>query len=113
VDDEALVLQGLQRMLRPWRNEWEMEFVDSGARALERMAQAPFDVVVSDMRMPGMSGAELLGEVMKRHPKTIRLILSGHADQQAILNCIGSTHQYLSKPCEPEMLKAAVMRAAD
>ncbi len=111
VDDEALVLQGLQRMLRPMRNEWEMEFVTSGAAALERMCQTPFDVVVADMRMPGMNGAELLNEVMKRHPQTVRLILSGHADEELILKCVGITHQYLSKPCDPEALKAAVNRA--
>ncbi len=113
VDDEALVLQGLQRMLRPMRGEWEMAFVESGPKALELLSQSPMDVVVSDMRMPGMTGADLLGEVMKRHPKTVRLILSGHADQDLILKCVGSAHQYLSKPCEPEMLKAAVMRALD
>jgi len=112
VDDEALVLQGLQRMLRPLRDEWEMEFVDSGAKALERMAQTPVDVVVSDMRMPGMNGAELLGEVMKRHPKTVRIILSGHADKDLILKCVGSTHQYLAKPCDADSLKATVLRAA-
>jgi HD-like signal output (HDOD) protein len=111
VDDEKLVLQGLQRMLRPLRDEWEMEFVESGATALERMAQLPFDVVVSDMRMPGMNGAELLREVMRRHPKTVRLILSGHADKDLILKCVGSTHQYLAKPCDAEALKATVLRA--
>jgi putative nucleotidyltransferase with HDIG domain len=89
-----------------------MEFVDSGPKALERMAQNPFDVIVSDMRMPGMNGAELLSEVMKRHPKTIRLILSGHADKELILKCVGSTHQYLAKPCDAEALKATVLRAA-
>jgi HD-like signal output (HDOD) protein len=93
------------------RNDWDVEFVDSGAKALERMAQAPFDVVVSDMRMPGMNGAELLKEVMLRHPRTVRLILSGHADQELILKCVGSTHQYLSKPCEVEALIATVSRA--
>jgi HD-like signal output (HDOD) protein len=111
VDDEALVLQGLQRMLRNMRAEWDMTFVESGAKALELLSQTPVDVVVSDMRMPGMNGAQLLAEVMKRFPKTIRLILSGHADQELILKCVGSTHQYLSKPCDPEMLKAAVSRA--
>lgn len=111
VDDEALVLQGLQRMLRPMRTEWEMVFVDNGAQALELMTQAPFDVVVSDMRMPGMNGAELLAEVLKRFPKTVRLVLSGHADRDLVLKCVGSTHQYLSKPCQPEELKAAIARA--
>ena len=92
VDDEALILGGLQRMLRGMRAEWEMVFAESGAKALELMEQSPFDVVVSDMRMPGMNGAALLAEVMKRFPKTIRLILSGHADQELILKCVGSTH---------------------
>jgi len=111
VDDEPLVLQGLQRMLRPMRNEWEMEFATGGPAALERMAQASFDVVVADMRMPGMNGVELLNEVLKRHPQTVRLILSGHADEELIMKCVGITHQYLSKPCDPEALKAAVNRA--
>src|SRR5438045_8868690 len=74
------------------------------------MAESPFDVVVSDMRMPGMNGAELLAEVMKRHPKTVRLILSGHADKDLILKCVGSAHQFLAKPCEPEALRAAIAR---
>lgn len=111
VDDEVLVLQGLQRMLRPMRPEWDMEFVESGAQALERLAVAPADVIVSDMRMPGMNGAQLLTEVMQRFPKTVRIILSGHADNDLVLKAVGSTHQYLHKPCEPDVLKATVLRA--
>src|SRR6266446_223491 len=113
VDDEPMVLDGLQRMLRPMRAEWEMVFVASGSEALELMGQAPFDVVVSDMRMPQMNGAELLAEVLKRYPQTVRLILSGHADKDLILKCVGSTHQYLAKPCRPEHLKAAITRAGE
>lgn len=112
VDDEAYVLDGLQRMLRPMRNDWDMAFVNGGVEALEFMAGTPVDVVVADMRMPGMNGAELLNEVMKRHPQTVRLILSGHADKDLIMQCVGTTHQYLSKPCESETLKAAVLRAS-
>jgi HD-like signal output (HDOD) protein/CheY-like chemotaxis protein len=113
VDDEPMVLQGLQRMLRGMRNEWDMMFVESGTKALELMKDFSFDVVVSDMRMPGMNGAELLCEVLKRSPKSVRLILSGHADQDLILKCVGSTHQYLSKPCEPETLRTAITRALE
>lgn len=112
VDDEDMVLQGLQRMLRPMRDEWEMEFFNSGAQALERLARSPVDVVVSDMRMPGMNGAEFLAHVMRQHPRTVRLILSGHADKDLILRCVGSTHQFLAKPCDPEAIKATVRRAA-
>ena len=111
VDDELFVLKGLERMLRPLRNEWEMEFVESGTKALERLGQTAFDVVVSDMRMPGMDGAQLLNEIMQRYPKTVRVILSGHADQELVMKCVGSTHQYLSKPCEPEALKSILRRA--
>jgi HD-like signal output (HDOD) protein len=113
VDDEAMVLQGLQRMLRSMRAEWEMEFVESAEAALRLLAEKPFDVIVSDMRMPRMNGAELLAEVMKRHPTTVRLILSGYADKDLILKCVGSTHQYLAKPCDAESLKATVARASN
>ncbi|HWD91291.1 MAG TPA: response regulator [Verrucomicrobiae bacterium] len=111
VDDEEMVLRGLGRLLRPMSHEWEMQFVTSGAKALEKMAEVPFDIVVSDMRMPGMNGAELLNEVMKRYPRTVRLILSGFADRELILKCVGSTHQYLSKPCDERELKMAMLRA--
>jgi len=110
VDDDPLVLSALRRMLRGLCGEWEMEFVAGAAEALERMAQMPFDVIVTDMRMPGMNGAELLEEVMRRHPRTVRIILSGYADKDLILKCVNSTHQYLSKPCDSLTIKAAVQR---
>src|SRR6202012_5531935 len=112
VDDEEFALRGLDRLLRSMREEWEMEFVNSGDKALARMTETPFDVVISDMRMPGMNGAELLNEVMKLYPKTVRLILSGYADRDLILKCVGSTHQYLAKPCVAKMLKMTIQRAA-
>lgn len=112
VDDEPMILAGLQRMLRNMRSEWEMAFADSGEQALDMLARQSYDVVVSDMRMPGMSGAKLLNEVMRLYPKTIRLILSGHADKDLLLECVGSTHQYLSKPCDPAALKSTLQRAA-
>jgi HD-like signal output (HDOD) protein/CheY-like chemotaxis protein len=111
VDDESRILQGLQRMLRPLREAWDMHFVQSGLIALAKMEEAPFDVVVSDMRMPGMSGAELLTEVMKSHPSTVRILLSGHSDQDLVYRTIGPTHQCLSKPCDADLLKATVQRA--
>jgi len=111
VDDEPLVLQGLQRMLRTMRGDWEMEFISSGPAALERMAISPFDAVVADMRMPGMDGVEFLNEVLRLYPQTVRLILSGHADEQMVLRSVGITHQFLLKPCDQESLKTAVRRA--
>lgn len=111
VDDEERILQGLQRMLRPLRNEWNMNFVGSGKSALEILEKEPFDVVVSDMRMPGMDGAQLLNEVMKRYPDMVRIILSGYSDQGLILSSIGPTHQFVAKPCDAESLKNIISRA--
>lgn len=111
VDDEPMVLQGLQRMLRPMREEWEMVFVDGGEKALATMAESEFDVVVTDMRMPGMNGAQLLTEVMRRFPVTVRLVLSGHADKDLVAQCLGVAHQYISKPCDAEQLKSMIRNA--
>ncbi len=111
VDDQPNVLAGLRRMLRGLRNEWQMEFAESGEEALALMAESPFDVVVSDMRMPGMDGSQLLTETMKRYPGTVRIILSGQADQVSILKAVTPAHQYLSKPCDAETLRATVARA--
>jgi putative nucleotidyltransferase with HDIG domain len=110
VDDESLALQGLQRLLRHMRTDWEMTFEDSASRALESMRHTPFDVVVTDMLMPGMNGAEFLNEVREHYPHTIRLVLSGHAEKELIFQCLGSAHQFLAKPCPPEMLKATLLR---
>jgi HD-like signal output (HDOD) protein len=111
VDDDPMILQGLQRVLRPMRDDWDTAFVDGGDKALEAMAKQAFDVVVTDMRMPVMNGAQLLKEIQRRYPMTIRLILSGHADADLVSQCLGVAHQYLSKPCDPEELKAVVREA--
>ena len=112
VDDNPLVLDGLRRQLRSMRDEWEMDFIGSGPEALALLATTPHDVVVSDMRMPGMNGAELMEEVMRLYPQTIRFILSGYADQELVMQCVGTAHQYLSKPCDIEVLKSALSNAA-
>ena len=111
VDDDPAVLQGLGRMVRSLRTEWQLAFATSGRQALEILAGERFDVIVTDMRMPGMDGAELLTEVMRRHPHMVRIVLSGQAEQATILRSIGSTHQYLWKPCDPETLQQTLVRA--
>jgi HD-like signal output (HDOD) protein len=111
VDDEPNVLEGLQRLLRSKREEWDMAFIGGGAQALALVKTRHFDVIVSDMRMPGMDGNQLLSAVMEQSPDTIRFILSGHADQELIYKSIGSTHQYMSKPCEAEVLINTIERA--
>lgn len=111
VDDEPNILSGLKRMLRSQRNEWDMQFAEGGKAALEVMANESFDAVISDMRMPGMDGAQLLEEVKKLHPESVRFVLSGHSDQELVMRSVGPSHQYLSKPCEPDILVSTLADA--
>jgi HD-like signal output (HDOD) protein/CheY-like chemotaxis protein len=113
VDDEPFVLEALQRMLHNMRHEWEMRFAGGGAEALKLMAESPAEVVISDMRMPEINGAQLLNEIMQRYPKTVRLILSGFADTEMIMQCVTGTHQFLSKPCRSETLRSVIRRALE
>ena len=99
IDDEPNILSGLKRILRPLRNEWQMEFKDGGQAALESLAETPCDVVVSDMKMPGMDGAQLLSAVKDQYPNSIRIALSGETDSHMIYRCVQHAHQYLAKPC--------------
>lgn len=108
VDDEAMVLSGLRRQLRPRSSVWDIRFATSGADALLQMESRAADVVVSDMRMPGMTGGQLLSEVQRRWPNTSRLILSGEADQSVFNEHLGAIHQVLQKPCSPETLFSAI-----
>ena len=111
VDDEPLLLSGLRRMLRPMRDEWRMSFVESADAAVELMANEPFDVVVSDIRMPGRSGVDFLAEVAERWPDTVRIILSGEADLDTACRSVRVSHQFLSKPCDLDGLRDTIMRA--
>jgi HD-like signal output (HDOD) protein/CheY-like chemotaxis protein len=111
VDDEPNILEGLRLLLRDMRSRWDMAFAPGGAEALAILDQAPHDVVVSDMRMPGMDGGQLLLEVQRRHPETVRIILSGYSDHESVIRTVKLAHQYLSKPCRPENLKQAITKA--
>uniref|UniRef100_I2PYT6 Putative signal transduction protein n=1 Tax=Desulfovibrio sp. U5L TaxID=596152 RepID=I2PYT6_9BACT len=111
VDDEPNVLSALRRMFHDMRGEWEMAFASDGAAGLAMIAEQPFDVVVADMRMPGMDGAMFLREAQIRNPGAIRIVLSGHSDREMILQTVRPAHQFLPKPCQPAELKAAIARS--
>lgn len=111
VDDEPRVLDGLRRTMRARRHVWECNFAASGPEAQRVLAEAPHDVVVSDMRMPGMDGAELLRSVSELHPETIRIVLSGQMDDSAALRASRVAHRFLAKPCEGDVLDTTIQRA--
>lgn len=111
VDDDASVLSGLKRMLRSLRADWQMAFAQSGRDALVKLSEQPFDILVTDLKMPEMSGVELLTKVKANYPKTIRFALSGYADMEMQLECTQTAHQFIAKPADAELLKSAIARA--
>jgi putative nucleotidyltransferase with HDIG domain len=110
VDDEAMLLEMYRLVFEGDKDRWDIQFAPGAKEALALMEQQPFDVVVSDMRMPGMSGADLFQEVSKLYPQTSRLIMSGYADQEQIAKCIGATHQFIAKPFDIKLLKSTIWR---
>ncbi|MEE9168287.1 MAG: HDOD domain-containing protein, partial [bacterium] len=111
VDDDPNILSGLRRKLRRMRHEWDMDFVCDGKEALGKMADALYDVVVSDYMMPGMNGVELLSIIRERFPDCIRIILSGQFERESIIRFMGSAHRYLAKPCGAEKLMSTIRNA--
>ena len=111
VDDDPNVLQGLRRIMRPLRDSIDTVYVESANEALRIMSDQKFDVVISDMRMPGIDGASFLNEVKKQHPIVVRIVLSGYSNDEMVMRSLESAHQYLLKPCKPEIVKAIIDRA--
>jgi response regulator RpfG family c-di-GMP phosphodiesterase len=108
VDDEPNVLEGIQRTLR---KQVDLKTASSGVEALRLIGESgPFAVVISDMRMPAMNGAQFLAKVREQEPDTVRMILSGHADLEATIAAVNEGHIYrfLTKPCPTDHLLAAV-----
>ena len=111
VDDDVVSLKSLRRMLTKMPKNWEFAFADNGEKALDELSKEQFDVIVADMRMPKMDGAQLLTQVQKKYPGIVRIILSGHSDQSMIINSIGPCHQFLAKPCQSDVLINTIKRA--
>lgn len=113
VDDEPQVLDGLTLHLR---RSFEVHTAAGGAAGLELMAaEGPFAVVLSDMRMPGMDGAEFLAEVRRRHPDAVRMLLTGQADIPSTVAAVneGRIFRFLTKPCPPDRLLDAFNAAVE
>jgi CheY-like chemotaxis protein len=111
VDDEEAILE---TMSFTFEDEYEVYTSTDARRALELLDEkAPITVVLTDQRMPNMSGVEFLTEVCRRHPATVRIILTGFADMNAIIEAIndGHVYAYISKPWEPDHLKQVMKQA--
>ncbi|HET9655294.1 MAG TPA: HDOD domain-containing protein [Kineosporiaceae bacterium] len=110
VDDEPWIVSGLGRVLHQAHPGWRALFATSGDEALSLLADTRVDVIVVDMRMPGMNGIELLAAVQSYHPEVARLVLSGYADRDLLIASAGPAQQFLPKPIDADSLIAAVNR---
>ena len=110
VDDESKILDGIRRMLHADRERWDLQFAVGGEAALRACEAGGFDVVISDMRMPGMDGATLLGHIRDRFPGTVRIVLSGYSDSGLSTRAVPVAHRFLAKPCNGVELQATIER---
>lgn len=108
VDDEDSILSALKRLLR--RESYQVVTANGGQAGLDELARRRVDVIVSDQRMPGMSGVEFLHRAKDLYPDTVRMVLSGYADLQSITDAIneGAIYKFLSKPWDDDRLKAEI-----
>ena len=100
-------------MLRTFTSEWDTTFAASGEEALTQLDEKTYDVLVTDLAMPGLPGPDLLQQVQERHPKVVRFVLAPPSEQPLVMKCAALIHQFISRPCEPEDLRDAVNRACD
>lgn len=112
VDDEEAVLQALKRL---FHRQYDVVTHTSGAAALEQLRGESFDLIISDMRMPGMTGAELLKKCFEQYPDMIRVLLTGYSDLESAIKAVneGNIYRYISKPWDNDKLRELVAEAID
>jgi len=110
VDDERAILDGYRRLLR---GEYEFDIALGPTLALEMLAKQSYAVVIADMRMPEMDGAQLLAKIAAQYPGTIRVMLTGNSDMQTAVRAVneGAVFRFLTKPCDKELLRTTIQAA--
>ncbi|MBZ5592512.1 MAG: HDOD domain-containing protein [Acidobacteriia bacterium] len=112
MDDDQEVLDGLKTTLLGMRAGWEMTFTATAKDALRKLDEREFDVIVTDLHMPDMNGFDLLTEVLRRHPGTVRIVLSATVREDLGIRSSNAAHQYLAKPCDAATLRTALNTAS-
>lgn len=110
IDDEPMVLQGLKSKLYRRRGDWDLSFAEGGVEGVASLQKDNFDVIVTDLRMPGVDGVQVLKEAREHRPGAIRIVFSGSTDDQQTARLLSLAQQYLNKPCEPGRLEQMIER---
>ncbi|WP_027857561.1 HDOD domain-containing protein [Marinobacterium jannaschii] len=111
IDDEINILNSLRRLMRRYRQDWECEFCNDPFQAVELFTQQSYDLIVSDMRMPGMNGSKVLAEASRLQPGSIRVILSGYSEQDSFIEASKWCHIFMPKPYDEESIQSLLKRA--
>ena len=104
VDDDPIVLRALRRLLLGARPGWEIDMAESGEAALSLLESKTYDVVVTDLHMPGFDGVALLGRLKTEHPKVMRVVHSSHVESLTSEQAQELAHAVLTKPGRPDEL---------
>jgi HD-like signal output (HDOD) protein len=110
VDDDRELLDSLRARLYKHRHDWNMQFLSSGGEAIAILEKQHVDLIVSDVRMPGMDGGQLLTVVKQRWPTTVRIVVSGYSDPVQAVRLTSLAHQYVAKPCDARELEGIIDR---
>lgn len=113
VDDQREILNAIRRTLMQQMDDWDVHVANSGDEALQMIEAISFDVVITDIKMPQMNGAELLEKVAEKHPSSLRFVLSGYTERDLVYRTIGNVHQFLSKPMDVTLLIEAIRKAIE
>src|SRR3954465_12682592 len=114
VDDDPVLLEALPEALRLRMEGVTVETADSAAAALDRIADRDYDAIVTDIKMPGMDGLELLAEIRSRRPDTPTLMITGHGETDLVVDALrGGAHDFIQKPIDRDYLIAVLRRAIE
>ncbi len=111
VDDEAKALDAVKKMLKGMRSDWDLAFAAGGDEAIGLLSRKSFDVVIADLRMPGVDGAALLRHTQEHHPDTVRIVMAAPTEQESAMRAIPIAHQCVVKPCVAAVLWQAIERS--
>jgi DNA-binding NtrC family response regulator len=112
IDDETANLNSFKAM---FRRDFEIFTAEGGAQALDIISSQPLEIIVSDQRMPGMTGVELFQQVKESHPDIMRILLTGYTDINAVIDAInkGQIYYYLTKPWDENLLRRVILNAGE
>lgn len=111
VDSDPRITQRAERLLRPLNNRFRVVFLNNGNQAKTWLSRESFDIVISDIHLKGISGADLLRHIQRHSPQTVRIILSGQARKETILRSVDFAHQFISKPFDYDSLTESIFNA--